>query len=151
MIIDIFNHFMPKAYLDRLAQIIPGHAATTAFPRLATLVDVDARLRLLDAFGDFAQVLSLANPPLELVGSPAITPALARIANDELAEICRLYPDRFPAFIAALPMNNMAATLIEVDRAISELGARGVQVFTNVAGAPLSGAEFRPLFRRMAE
>jgi predicted TIM-barrel fold metal-dependent hydrolase len=151
MIIDVFNHFMPKAYLERLAQLIPGHVATTAFPRLATLVDVDARLRLLDAFGDFAQVLSLANPPLELVGPPEITPALARIANDELAKICRIYPDRFPAFIAALPMNNMAATLIEVDRAISELGARGVQVFTNVAGAPLSGAEFRPLFRRMAE
>ena len=151
MIIDVFNHFMPKAYLERLAQLIPGHVATTAFPRLATLVDVDARLRLLDAFGDFAQVLSLANPPLELVGPPEITPALARIANDALAEICRMYPDRFPAFIAALPMNNMAATLIELDRAIADLGARGVQVFTNVAGAPLSGAEFRPLFRRMAE
>jgi predicted TIM-barrel fold metal-dependent hydrolase len=151
MIIDIFNHFMPKAYLDRLEQLIPGHVATTAFPRLATLVDVDARLRLLDAFGDFAQVLSLANPPLELVGSPGITPELARIANDALAQICRQHPDRFPAFIAALPMNNMDATLIEVDRAIADLGARGIQVFTNVAGRPLSDAQYRPLFRRMAE
>jgi predicted TIM-barrel fold metal-dependent hydrolase len=151
MIIDIFNHFMPKAYLDRLMQLIPGHVATTAFPRLATLVDVDARLRLLDEFGDFAQVLSLANPPLELVGSPEITPELARIANDALAEICRRHPDRFPAFVAALPMNNMDATLIEIDRAISGLGARGIQVFTNVAGRPLSDPQYRPLFRRMAE
>ena len=151
MIIDIFNHFMPKAYLDRLTQLIPGHVATTAFPRLATLVDVDARLRLLDEFGDFAQVLSLANPPLELVGSPEITPELARIANDALAEICRQHPDRFPAFVAALPMKNMDATLIEIDRAISDLGARGIQVFTNVAGRPLSDPQYRPLFRRMAE
>ena len=72
MIIDIFNHFMPKTYLDRLAPLIPGHVATTAFPRLKTLVDVDARLRLLDEFGDFAQVLSLANPPLELVAAPDV-------------------------------------------------------------------------------
>ena len=151
MIIDIFNHFMPKAYLDRLTQLIPGHVATTAFPRLVTLVDVDARLRLLDEFGDFAQVLSLANPPLELVGSPEITPELARTANDALAEICRQHPDRFPAFVAALPMNNMDATLIEIDRAISDLGARGIQVFTNVAGRPLSDPQYRPLFRRMAE
>jgi predicted TIM-barrel fold metal-dependent hydrolase len=151
MIIDIFNHFMPKAYLDRLTQLIPSHVATTAFPRLATLVNVDARLRLLDEFGDFAQVLSLANPPLELVGSPEITPELARIANDALAEICRKHPDRFPAFVAALPMNNMDATLIEIDRAISDLGARGIQVFTNVAGRPLSDPQYRPLFRRMAE
>ena len=151
MIIDIFNHFMPKAYLERLSQLIPGHVATTAFPRLKTLVDVDARLRLLEQFGDFAQVLSLANPPLELAAPPDQTPELARIANDALAEICRQHPDRFPAFIAALPMNNIEATLAEIDRAVLELGARGVQVFTNVAGAPLSDPAYRPLFRRMAE
>ncbi len=151
MIIDIFNHFMPKAYLDRLTQIIPGHVATTAFPRLATLVDVEARLRLLDEFDDMQQVLSLANPPLELVGEPDITHDLARLANNSLAEICCTHPDRFPTFIAALPMNDVDATLAEIDRAIGELGARGIQVFTNVAGRPLSDPEFRPIFRRMVE
>jgi predicted TIM-barrel fold metal-dependent hydrolase len=150
MIIDIFNHFMPKAYHDRLATLIPGHFAITAFPRLRTLVDVEARLRLLDEFGDVAQVLTLANPPLELVAGPDVTPDLARLANDELAEICRKHPDRFPAFVATLPMNNIEASLAETDRAITQLGARGVQVFTNVAGVPLSDAKFRPLFRRMA-
>jgi uncharacterized protein len=151
MVIDIFNHFMPQPYLDRLASLIPGHVATTAFPRLKTLVDVDARLRLIEAYGDFAQVLSLANPPLELVGPPDVTPDLARLANDSLAEICRQHPDRFPTFVAALPMNNLDATLAEIDRAVTQLGARGVQVFTNVAGVPLSDPQFRPLFRRMAE
>lgn len=151
MIIDIFNHFMPKAYLDRLAQIIPGHVATTAFPRLKTLVDVEARLRMLDQFDGLQQVLSLANPPLELVGTPDVATELARLANDSLAEVCRRYPDRFPAFIAALPMNDVDAALAETDRAIRDLGARGIQVFTNVAGKPLSGAEYRPLFRRIAE
>jgi len=151
MIIDVFNHFMPKPYLERLTQLIPGHVATTAFPRLKALVDVDARLRLLDEFDGLQQVLSLANPPLELVAGPDVTPDLARLANDSLAEICRKYPDRFPTFTAALPMNSMEATLAETDRAIKDLGARGVQVFTNVAGKPLSDPEFRPLFRRMAE
>jgi len=95
-------------------------------------------------------VLSLANPPLELVGPPDVTPELARIANDSLADLCAKYPDHFPAFIAALPMNNIDATLAEIDRAIKYLGARGVQVFTNVAGKPLSRQEFRPVLRRMA-
>jgi predicted TIM-barrel fold metal-dependent hydrolase len=151
MIIDVFNHFMPKAYLDRLAPLIPGQPAVTAFPRLKTIVDVDERLKLLDAFDDFQQVLSLANPPLELVASLDQTPELARVANDALAEICRTHPDRFPTFIAALPMNNIEASVAEVDRAIGELGARGVQIFTNVAGKPLSGAEFRPIFQRMVK
>ena len=150
MIIDIFNHFMPKPYLDRLQQIIPGHVATTAFPRLKTLIDVDARLKLLESFEGLQQVLSLANPPLELVGDPNLTPDLARLANDSLAEVCRKHPDYFPTFIAALPMNNIDATVAEIDRAINGLGARGIQVFTNVAGKPLSASEFRPVFQSMA-
>ncbi|HEX2652487.1 MAG TPA: amidohydrolase family protein, partial [Xanthobacteraceae bacterium] len=113
--------------------------------------DIVARLRLLDQFGDYAQVISLSNPPIELLGPPDQTPDLARHANDGLAELCRKYPDRFPGFIAALPMNNMDATLREIDRCIGELGACGVQVFTNVAGKPLSAPEFRPLFRSMAQ
>ena len=151
MIIDVFNHFMPKPYFDRLAELVPGHVVVTAFPRLKTLVDVDARLRLLDQFDDLRQVICLANPPIELVASPEQSPELARLANDALAEVCRSHPDRFPAFIASLPMNNVDASLAEVDRAVTELGARGIQVFTNVAGKPLSASEFRPIFQRMVE
>lgn len=147
MKIDVFNHFMPKPYLERLKQLIPDHVATTAFPRLKPLVDIEARIRLLDEFDGLQQVLSLANPPLELVGGPNVTPDLARLANDSLADVCRRHPDHFPTFIAALPMNNMEATLAEIDRAVNDLGARGVQVFTNVAGKPLSAPEFRPVFQ----
>src|SRR5262249_33736397 len=131
--IDVFTHFMPKAYLDRLADLIPGHMVLTAFPRLQTLWDVDSRLRLLDQFGDIQQVLSLANPPIELIGPPDRTPYIARMANDELAEICHKHTLRFPTFIASLPMNNVEESLIEIDRTIG-MGARGIQVFTNVAG-----------------
>jgi aminocarboxymuconate-semialdehyde decarboxylase len=151
VIIDVFNHFMPRPYLERLAAIVPDHVAVKAFPRLDTLVDVDARLRLVEEFEGLQQVLSLANPPLELVGPPPVAAELARIANDSLADVCRRHPHAFPAFIAALPMNDVDATLGEIDRAIRELGARGIQVFTNVAGKPLSAPEFRPVFRRMAE
>jgi aminocarboxymuconate-semialdehyde decarboxylase len=150
MMIDIFNHFMPKSYFDRLADLIPGHAVLTAFPRLKTLMDVDARLRLLDQFDGLRQVISLANPPIELLGPPDRTPALAQMANDALAEICRARPDSFPAFIAALPMNNVDATLVEIDRAINDLGARGIQIFTNVGGKPVSAPQYRPIFQRMA-
>jgi len=151
VVIDIFNHFMPRAYLDRLASLVPDHVAVTAFPRLKTLVDVDARLRLLDRFDDLRQVLSLANPPLELIATPAQAAELARVANDAVADICRRHPDRFPAFIASLPMNNLDAALAEIDRAVTQLGACGIQVFTNVAGRPLSEPAFRPIFRAMVK
>ena len=148
--LDVFNHFVPKRYLDRLADLIPGQPAVTAFPRIKPLWDVDARRALLDEFDGLQQILSLANPPLELVAPPDQTPELARLANDELAAVCRRHPGHFPSFIASLPMNNVAATLTEIDRAIDELGACGIQVFTNVAGKPLSAPEFRPIFARVA-
>ena len=99
-------------------KLAPDLPAATAFPRLRTLWDADARLRLLDQFGDYQQVLSLANPPLELLGPPQQTAELARMANDGLAELCRLHPERFPTFIASLPMNNIDAALQEIDRAV---------------------------------
>jgi predicted TIM-barrel fold metal-dependent hydrolase len=150
MMIDVFNHFMPKAYLDRLGDLIPGHPVLTAFPRLKTLWDVDARRALIDEFGEMQHVLSLANPPPELIGPPDRTPDLVRMANDALADICRKHPEHFPTFIASLPMNNVEASVKEADRAVKELGARGVQVFTNVAGEPLSAGKFRPVFQCMA-
>src|SRR5712692_4215095 len=147
---DAFTNFTPKSYLDRLGDLIPGHPVLTAFPRLKTLWDVDARRKLLDEFDGLQQVLSLSNPPIELVAPPERSPDLARLANDSLAEVCRKHPDRFPTFIASLPMHNVDATVAEIDRAIG-LGARGIQVFTHVAGEPLSEKRLRPDFRRMVE
>ncbi|TMG76490.1 MAG: amidohydrolase [Betaproteobacteria bacterium] len=49
-----------------------------------------------------------------------------------------------------MPMNNVEACVREADRAIGELGAKGIQIFTNVLGRPLSAPEFRPIFRNMA-
>jgi uncharacterized protein len=150
MIIDVFNHFMPKTIFDRLSDLIPGHVALSAFPRLPTLWDIDSRLRMMDEFPGMQQVLSLANPPIEVLGPPERTPDYARIANDGLAELCRQHPDHFPCFIASMPMNNVEASVAEADRAIKDLGAKGIQIFTNVLGKPLSRPEFRPLFRCMA-
>ena len=49
---------------------------------------------------------------------------LARIANDGMADMVRRWPDKFPAFVASLPMNNVPAALEEMDRAIGTLGAQ---------------------------
>jgi predicted TIM-barrel fold metal-dependent hydrolase len=45
-------------------------------------------------------------------------------------------------------MNNVPAALEEMDRAIAQLGAKGVQLFTNVNGRPLDEPEFYPIFER---
>jgi uncharacterized protein len=117
---------------------------------IATIVDLDARFRAMDEFGDFRQVLTLPSPPLEVLAGPDRSPAMARAANDQLAELVRKHPDRFVAFAASLPLNNPDEALKEMERAVTQLGAKGIQIFTNVAGKPLDGPELQPLFAEVA-
>ena len=151
MKIDVFNHFFPRAYFDRY--IAGGAAGKDRGKRMASVkaaVDLDERFRLMDEFGDLRQVLTIAQPPLEAIADPAASPTLAAIANDGLAELVAKYPDRFIAFGASLPLNNIDACLKEIERAVEQLGARGVLVYTNVNGAPLDRPEFQPLFDEVA-
>jgi predicted TIM-barrel fold metal-dependent hydrolase len=150
MKLDVFNHIIPKQIYERLLEIAPDNPALNAFKKRPELWDIDAHLRVMDDYGDYQQILSLSNPPIEMLGGPEASPALARLANDGLSALCRRYPDRFPSFIASLPMNNPDAAVKEADRAIRELDACGVQIFTNVLGKPLSRPEFFGLFELMA-
>ena len=149
--IDAYNHVIPGAYFEKLAEIAPDPGIVKFFGSIKALHDADAHARLLDSFDDYRQVISLANPPVEMLGSPEQTPALARLANDGLAERVRLNPDRIAGFIASLPMNNPDAAVAEANRAVNELNALGVQVFTNVLGKPLSAPEFYPVFETLAK
>ncbi|HEY8858737.1 MAG TPA: amidohydrolase family protein, partial [Gaiellales bacterium] len=59
--------------------------------------------------------------------------------------------DRFAGFAASLPLNDVDASLVELDRAVSELGALGFQIYSNVNGIPLDDPRFEPLFARAEE
>jgi predicted TIM-barrel fold metal-dependent hydrolase len=150
--IDVFPHILPRRYFERMLDVAPrGMALQKRMSGIPVLVDLEERFRIMDRYEDYRQVLTLANPPIEVVGGPDASPDLARLANDCMAEIVERHPDRFPAFVASLPMNNPEAALGEIDRALDALGATGVQMFSNVAGRPLDAPEFQPLFARLAE
>ncbi len=152
MKIDVFPHILPKRFFDRMLAVAPPTFHLQKRMRsIPVLVDLDERLRVMDRYEGYVQVLTLASPPIEVLGGADVTPGLARLANDGMAEIVASHPDRFPGFVASLPMNNPDAALAEMDRAINDLGATGVQMFSNVSGRPLDGVEFQPLFDRMAE
>ena len=153
MKIDCFPHIFPKPYYDRMLKV--SEAASKYHQRrvqdMPMLLDLDMRLKLMDGFEGYKQVLTAAGPGIETFCDPTVSPDLAKAANDGMAELCAKYPDRFLGFAASLPMNNMDAVGKEIDRAINQLGAKGVQIFTNVNGRPLDEVEFRPLFKKMAE
>jgi uncharacterized protein len=151
MKIDIFNHFVPRAYLDALQASAADHPIVGYAERIRPLWDMEERLRMLERWPDLQQVVALGQPTPEMVADAQRSPALARIANDGMAEIRDRWPERFPAFVASLPMNNVAAALAEMDRAVEKLGARGIQVLTNINGRPLDDAELFPVFERITD
>jgi predicted TIM-barrel fold metal-dependent hydrolase len=149
--IDIFNHVFPSQYVTRMNELVPHLKDIGRRVRaVPMLVDLDVRFRVMDTFEGYQQVLSLATPPIESYASPTDALDLAQRANDGMADLVRRYPDRFPGFVASLPLNDPEASVKEADRAVRELGARGVQIFTNVRGKPIAGPEFWPLFETMA-
>ena len=151
-IIDIYTHIFPQRFFDEMLKVTPmtGNIGTR-LRSITKLFDLDARFRDMDAIGDYRQVISLPNPAIEDIAPPNVGIRLARIANDEMAELCRKYPDRFPAFAAALCLTDVEGSVAEARRAVKDLGAKGVLIYTNVAGRPLDEPEFEPIFGCMAE
>jgi len=115
------------------------------------LSDLDLRFSMMDKVEGYAQVLTLAEPPLERITAPDVSAEFSRVANDSMAELVAKYPDRFVAAAASLPMNNIDAALVELDRAVNDLGMKGVQVYSSVNGKPLDSPEFLPLYQKLCE
>jgi uncharacterized protein len=149
MKIDIYNHVMPMAYLDLLKRHSTDSGMVKRISNVRLVWDIEARVQMLERFPDVQQVLTLSQPAPEMLGGTELAVAAARVANDGMADICRKWPEKFPAFVAALPMNDVPAAIAEMDRAIGALGAKGIQIGTSVNGRPLDDPEFMPIFERV--
>ena len=151
-LIDLYCHISPGRYLDEMNKSAGKLGNIAARLRGVTKIhDLDARFREMDEFGDYRQVVSLPNPPIEDFASGGAGLTLARIANDAMAELCVKYPDRFAGFVAALSLTDVMGSVEEAKRAVNALGAAGVQIFTPLAGRPLDEPAFEPLFAAMAQ
>jgi predicted TIM-barrel fold metal-dependent hydrolase len=153
--IDAFTHFLPRAYAERLLRLPETPASKdirTRIGAIPALVDLDVKRRQLEEFGaDYRQITSLPAPPLEDVGDAATAIELAKVANEGQAELVDAYPDTFIGWVAQLPLNDVEASVAELERAVGELGAAGVQIYTNVAGRPWDEPEFEPILAKTAE
>lgn len=147
--IDIFPHILTTKYKESVLKIIPP-SRWGASQTIPALWDLDSRFKIMDKY-EVTHVLTMLSPGIEDFADPEKAVDLAKLANDELAELVYKYPERFPAAVASLPMNNIDAALKEMDRAINDLGFRGIQIFTSINGKPLDSPEFMPLYEKMSQ
>ena len=90
MIIDAYTHLAPRSFLSQMNKMSPD--LRNIIDRLLSvkeLYDLDARFRAMDVVDDYRQIISLPNPSLEECTSPELGGELARIANIEMAELCK--------------------------------------------------------------
>jgi aminocarboxymuconate-semialdehyde decarboxylase len=159
--IDFHNHFYPAAYLQALEKG-DTHATVQKDGQGRTLLvyagdyniivpehyDPEARIAALDKVGMDMQVLTLTTPGVH-IETPARGLALAQRVNDAFADLASHYPTRFTA-LAALPLQDPAASVQELERAVTQLGLPGAMLFTNVNGVPLDDPRFWPLYEKAA-
>ena len=66
MIIDLYTHILPDRFFREMSRVSPKLENIGARLRgVKKLFDLDARFAEMDTLGDYAQVISLPNPPLE--------------------------------------------------------------------------------------
>lgn len=148
--IDIFSHIMTKKYTEKFADINPKIKHRVEYYTQA-VVDLSVREKLMCRYPDVLQVLTMANIPLEKWVSRDDAVELAHIGNEELAELVLKRPDLFYGAVAVLPMNDIDASLKEIDYAVNDLGLLGIQVQTRIGNDWLADEKYRPILAKMAE
>jgi aminocarboxymuconate-semialdehyde decarboxylase len=152
--IDAFCHILPAEYWKRFLALQSNAETEDLRARvgtLRTLTDYDERFRQMDEFGDYKQIIAMAAPPVWDLGSKEVSREMARIANEGLAELVRDHPDRFVGFTACTPMDDPDGAVEEYRYARRELGALGVQIYTDVHGRPMDLPAFDPFYEAVAE
>jgi aminocarboxymuconate-semialdehyde decarboxylase len=161
-VVDFHNHYYPPVYVDALKSstsavkvtydkdgnpcvhypgdyniLVPGHR------------DIAYRVGVLDEHGVTTQVLSFTTPGVH-VESPPLAVKLAGQINDAFAQAVRQHKGRFTA-LATLPLNDPAASVRELERAMKDLGLPGAMVFSNVNHVALADERYEPLWKKANE
>jgi uncharacterized protein len=153
MRIDAYTHFIPKRFFDKMMDVAGDYRDIGKRVRsMRALHDLDYRKNIIDGHKDYAQILSYPQPTIEsFAKSPAQIDELIRLINDGFAELCAKESDHFPGWVAQICLDAADAGVAEAERAIKQLGALGVQIYTNVAGKPIDLPQYRPFWKKMEE
>ena len=110
----------------------------------------EARLAIMDDVGVDVQILSVLPPFFRYELDEEIGLAAAQAINDDIAELCRMWPDRFIG-LATLPLQDPEASVRELGRAMDDLGLVGAIIGTHVRGHDLDQPRLFPVLEEMSK
>lgn len=164
MKIDVHNHYYPEGFLKQLEKdgssagitvekdewgrqilVQQGTRVVTITP---PMIHIEERLSDMEKAGFDMQILTLSIPSVDIF-PVEIGESLARVVNDETADICRRYPRHFKGF-ATLPFLDPERTVRELGRCVEQLGFRGACIGTHINGMPLDDRRLDPFYERIS-
>jgi aminocarboxymuconate-semialdehyde decarboxylase len=126
------------------------HRQGFRYPVPPVYFDPGARLRSMDERGISHAVLSIV-PQLFMYWADAAEAAgFCRAANDALTAFTAGTGGRLTA-VATLPLQDPAAAVSELKRAVTELGMRGAEIGPHAEGTPLHDPGLRPVLAAAAD
>ena len=148
MVVDFQHHYVPVElakrrglYSETTTYLTAGGLRATTMH--ARLYDLDLQLGDMNEAGVDVSVLSC------LLGWDASLTE-CRLINDDLAEVQRKYPGNFVG-LAQAPILEGRGALQELDRAIRDLGLRGVTITSQVQGVPLDSPRLCDFYEKVCE
>jgi aminocarboxymuconate-semialdehyde decarboxylase len=147
-IVDLHAHVTPQRFQAAIRAGRPWHGLGASVGELDVpgfRRTIEQRLADMDSLGVDIQAVSPNADFYQYRNDPAITTAVARECNDEIAEMCAAHPDRF-AGLGTLPMQDLPAAVAELDRLMRDLRFKGVMVGDHVNGRTYDEAEFAPFW-----
>jgi hypothetical protein len=148
--ITLEEHYATPGFLDGPGRELKAQALKFGAPAaklLEQLCDIgDRRIAEMDAARIDLQVLSLTSPGTEQLEAVDAL-ALAREANDFLADAVKKNPARFAGF-AALPTATPDKAAQELERMVREHGFKGAIINGHCRGRYLDDKSFWPILER---
>lgn len=150
MKIDIHNHYYPSPFIkelekglihtlqitrDEVGRNIIVHKGTRVVTITPPMNNVELRLKDMAKAEIDMQILSLSIPSVD-VFPPEEGKAFAQMVNEELSKISKKHPEQF-RFLATIPFKAKDDAIAELNRAVTELGAKGIILGSNIDGRPL--------------
>src|SRR3990170_841189 len=160
MNIDFHCHLYPEEYLKKLeaskgdvrieknekGEKIILSMGSRAGPVTEDFFDIEVRLDKIKQNNIDMQILTTPHPGIDRF-SPGESAEMSRVINDGLSKVVKKYPDHFQG-LAMLPLIDIKLALKELERAIFDLGLKGICMLTNIAGQTPDSDFLLPVYER---
>ena len=146
LVIDFHSHIQ----LPEIGAFAAANGKDDSSNPQARMLDPQIRLKDMDRMGVDIQVISLSHVQFCYWAEPKKGLELAKMANNRLAEMTAVDPDRMVG-IGTVPMQDVGRATRELERAVTKLGLKGLMIGCHAENTDLGDRKLWRFWRKVQE